>query len=262
MRLQSILQRTWTELRGQRPPPVPPGWDVAPPNFVGVGTQRSGTTWWYEIVSAHPGAQPAPHKELHYLHRFWRRPFTDADAHAYARFFPRPPGRLTGEWSPGYLSHFWIPPLLQRAAPDARLLVLLRDPVERYRSGLALQLETSRPSAAHASRAFRLGCYASQLEHLFGYFSPEQVLILQFERCLGDPKAELARTYRFLGLDDGFVPVDVSTARNASNACKPDLTPDVHAALIAAYEPEVRRLPSLVPDLDLALWRNFADIRR
>jgi hypothetical protein len=197
-------------------------------------------------------------KELRFFDRYWRGEFTASDVARYAQFFPRPLGQQVGEWSPGYVSHFWIPPLLQRAAPDARILVLLRDPVERYRSGLALQAETRRASQAAASTAFRLGCYATQLESLYASFPRAQVLVQQHERCVRDAPAALARTYAFLGLDDAFVPDDLATPRNRSNTPKAELADHLRAALVSAYAGEVERLAALVPDFDRSLWSNFA----
>jgi hypothetical protein len=53
-------------------PVAPSGWTVAPPDFVGVGAQKAGTTWWYTLLSSHPGvhAPPGRRKELHYFDRF------------------------------------------------------------------------------------------------------------------------------------------------------------------------------------------------
>jgi Sulfotransferase domain len=236
---------------------VPTGWRTAPPDFVGVGAQRCGTTWWYELVTAHPGVQPGRHKELHFFHRYWQQPLDEAGIASYTRWFPRPPGTITGEWSPGYFSHHWIPPLLGRAAPEARFLVLLRDPVERYRSGLALLAQTQRRGAASASSAFRLGCYGLQLENLLAHVPRERVLVLQFERCTVAPADELARTYRFLGLDDGFVPTDLDRPRNRLPGAKPALSADAREALTTAYTPDVRRLVELESGIDPGLWPNF-----
>lgn len=254
------MQRFRLASRRNSPPPCPSGWTVGPPDFVGVGAQRAGTTWWYHLLESHPGVVERSEKELHFLRKYWQRPFTDEDTAAYASYFPRPEGKLAGEWSPGYVSHFWVPPILRRVAPDAALLLLVRDPVERYLSGLVLQHQTGRPSAAGASRAFRLGCYSSHLEHLLRYFPREQVLVLQLERCVREPGAELARSYRFLGLDDTFVPRDLTQRRNESRDTKPELHPDTRAALVAAYEPEVLGLKNVVNDLDLGLWANFAHL--
>lgn len=261
VRLRALVQRALLGRQRRNPPECPPGWTTAPPDFVGVAAQRSGTTWWYHLVESHPRVVEHDRlKELHYLTKFWNRPFTDADAATYERFFPRPPDHLAGEWSPGYLSHFWIPSLLQRVAPGAQILLLLRDPVERFRSGLVLQSETRRVNFTGAGTAFRIGCYGSQLEQLLSYFAPERVLVLQFERCIRDAKGELARTYGFLGLEDDFVPADIGERRNESRGAKPELPEHTTAALVRAYEPEVRRLVALTPQIDLSLWPNFTHL--
>jgi Sulfotransferase family len=261
MRMTAVVRRAVSGHGRARAPRPPSGWSTGPPDFVGVGAQRAGTTWWYHLVESHPHVvQRKALKELHFLTRYWQRPFTDADVESYAQFFPRPPGQIAGEWSPGYMAHFWVPALLRRAAPDARVLVILRDPVERYRSGLALQSETRRPSFAGASTAFRLGCYASQLAQLYGCFSAEQILVLQQERCVRDPGSELARTYGFLGLDHDFRPHDIAERRNEARTQKPTLPQHSLDSLVAAYEPEVRGVAALVPELDLSLWRNFAHL--
>lgn len=261
MRLGALVQRALLGRQRRKPPKCPDGWSTAPPDFVGVAAQRSGTTWWYHLVESHPQVVVRERlKELHYLTQFWNRPFTPDDTATYARHFPRPPGHLAGEWSPGYLSHFWVPALLQAAAPNARILVLLRDPVERFASGVALQGQTRPVNFTGAGTAFRIGCYGSQLEQLFSYFSPERVLVLQFERCTRDAAHELARTYSFLGLDDTYVPPDIAERRNESRAKKPTLPDHTRAALVRAYEPEVRRLVALVPDLDVSLWPNFSQL--
>ncbi len=257
MQLGPIVRRVWGDVRPPRPPVCPPGWVVAPPDFVGIGVQRSGTTWWHELVVAHPGVHAGGPKELQFLRRYWQRPFGATDAEEYHRFFARPPGQLAGEWSPGYLSHFWVPPVLRVAAPDARLLVVLRDPVDRYVSGFALQGETRRARASAASTAFRLGCYATHFDQLFASFTREQVLVLQYERCVRSPQEELARTYRFLGLDEEFVPAGLAAVRNANRGRKQVLPPDVERALVSAYTHEVVRLRDELPQLDLSLWSNF-----
>ena len=56
----------------------------------------------------------------------------------YKQYFPRPAGSLVGEKTPGYLYQPWVPPMLTGRARDAKLIVLMRDPVERYISNLGL----------------------------------------------------------------------------------------------------------------------------
>jgi hypothetical protein len=257
VRLSALVQRVRTQVELRHPPKCPEGWHTAPPDFIGLGAQRAGTTWLYSLIAAHPDVHGDAVKELHFFHRYWNRPFGATDAITYARYFPRPDGRLAGEWSPGYLSHFWIPPLLDVAAPAAKLLVSFRDPVERYRSGLALQSETRRPSAAAASTAFRIGCYGMQLEQLFSYVDRTRVLVVQFEACTVDPRGELARIYEFLDLDATFRPDGINRRVNEARTKKLDLDPDRRAALVGAYTPEVRRLLDLDVGIDARRWPNF-----
>ena len=61
------------------------------------------------------------------------------------------------------------------------------------------------------------GFYGLHLERWAAHFDETSMLILQYERCVRDPEAQLARTYEFLGLDDGFVPAAIREPRSASH---------------------------------------------
>jgi len=246
------------------PPTAPAGWATGPPDFIGVGAQRSGTTRWFDLIVAHPevAAPVATRKELHYFDRFHARPFTAADAAAYGEYFPRPHGAVAGEWSPSYLPSPWVPAMLATAAPDARLLVILRDPVERHISALArhqrVALASGQPLNAMAPLdAFTRGLYHSQLKRLLQRFPRSQLLILQYERCTADPRSQLRRTYDFLGLrDPGFLPaLDAHPNRQID---KPELHPEARKALVEAYSEDVARLIGDYPEIDVGLWPDFA----
>jgi hypothetical protein len=243
---------------GHSPPECPEGWATGPPDFVGVGVQKCGTTWWHDLIVSHPGvfAPDDVSKELHFFDRFWVAPFDAAAVADYHRWFPRPPGALTGEWTPRYLHDVWSPPLLVRAAPEARLLVMVRDPLTRFRSGRGHEQRRRRPDPMIGGDAFRRGCYGEQLEHLFRLVPQEQVLVLQYEACVERPAPELARTYRFLGLDDMVEGVDLSTVRNPS----PDLVeidPVVEAELRERYLEDLVLLNRLVPSVELDRWPTW-----
>ena len=101
------------------PPPTADGERTGPPDFVGIGAQKSGTTWWFGSIVAHPGVfhRTSIHKERHFFARFATEPFGPAQVGAYHAWFPRPAGTITGEWTPDYLCQPWVAPLLCRAAP-------------------------------------------------------------------------------------------------------------------------------------------------
>lgn len=243
-----------------QPPVAPEGWRPAAPDYVGVGTARSGTTWWDGLLRAHPRVShpPGTPKEVHFFDELWARGLDDADSERYHAFFARPEGQLSGEWTPGYMLDVWTPRLLRQAAPDARLLVLLRDPVERFRSGRTLaenRLTVGATARAAANAAFNRGVYADQLLRLWRAFPREQVLVLQYERCLADPLSQLQRTYAFVGLETEIpAGLDVAARVNASRGPKVSLSPWQAEQLARRYAPENERLAELVPELDLSLW--------
>jgi hypothetical protein len=235
------------------------------PDFVGVGAQRCGTTWWFRTLLRHP-AITAPEgrlKELHFFDRFCAREMTVADVSAYHELFLRRRSQLAGEWTPRYMFDPWTPTLLRRAAPEARLLVMLRDPIERFRSGFVhrRQRVPRGPAALNAADAVDRGRFATQLERLHRCFDPEQVLVLQYEWCRADGPGEFRRTLRFLGLGDEREPRGLERSRGTSaEPGKTPLWPDMEETLRRALTPEVERLAAMVPGLRLELWPNFAHL--
>ena len=246
-----------------KPPVCPPGWSIGPPDFVGVGAQKAGTTWWFHLITAHPEVyqDPGQRPELHYWDQFSHRWPTDEEMIAYQRLFPRPALKKTGEKTPNYMFEYWVPTMLKRAAPDARIIVLLRDPIERYRSATAMGTRAGWiRDRLTEDYLFQHGLYAVQLSRLFDVFARDQVLVLQYERCTGDAHVQLARTYEFIGLGPYSPAPDVLQRRRNSTPEKAPLDPKRLEALVAAYAPDVRLLCDLVPDLDLAVWPHFAQL--
>lgn len=250
------------------PPPCPEGWRTGPPDFVGVGAQRCGTTRWFDLIAAHPQVQKPPglRKELHYFDRYHEGGFGAAEAEGYHAHFPRPPGALTGEWTPLYLTAVWVPAMLAASTSEVRLLVVLRDPVERYRSALQHHRRAAdaegRPLDALAPHdAFLRGLYGAQLKRLLTHFERAQVLVLQYERCVSDPQGELRRTWEFLGLDDPGHDLDLKAHPNRQSEKRP-LHADARRGLVDAYSEDVTELVASFPEIDVGLWPNFAQLAK
>ncbi len=275
---------------------------AGPPAYVGVGTQGADTQWWCGMLREHPAIDGprAPRGSVSFFDQFCAREMTDADVAAYHAHFPQRPGVLSGEWTSRYIYDAWTPPLLRRAAPEARLLVLLVDPFERYVA--RLKRERARAESGEdqpfMSDAANRGRYGTQLRDLLAAFPRDQVLVLQNERCRLDPLGEYRRTLRFLGVDDGFVPrrlrrlargkTGPTPALRAAHALgvppgakrqlrvwarrrfrdrlpKPqpvELWPDLEAALHDLLDPEMALLRELEPEIDLSLWPAFSSVRR
>jgi hypothetical protein len=279
----------------RRHPPAPPGWRTGPPDFVGVGAQRSGSGWWYRVaLESHPRViaeddvkAVAPlrsmpdssyrrliptrrkvivgGKELHYFDRFWDGNVPPDFVERYHSFFPRPEGGVSGEWTPRYMYDHWSMRLLHEAAPEARILVILRDPIERFRSGLAFKRQVQlgiglgRTLDAVATAVAR-GAYAEQLARVLDFYPRERVLVLQYERCMADPVAEMERTCRFVGVEPLAEPPAELLERRRAPAPKPGLSPGMHEDLVARLRHDVERLVALCPEVDLSLWPNFSHL--
>jgi hypothetical protein len=206
---------------------------------------------------------PGRPKEIHFFDDYWHKPFTQADAERYHAFFPRPEGGFAGEWTPRYMLDFWVPALLRRAAPDTKVLVMLRDPIERYASGVAFNLGRRRApmNPIVPDEAMARGLYFQQLERLLDHFDRDQLLVLQFERCLGDPFDELRRTYRFLGLDPDFTPPGVTERKNETTWASKALPEATLRELERVYRPDLARLGEAFPEIDLELWPSYTGER-
>jgi len=207
------------------------------PSFLIMGAQRCGTTSMYKTLSQHPDVLPAVlHKGAHYFDMHYARgeawyrghfPLElTADRVRRATGF-RP---ITGESSPYYLFHPLAAARIAADLPGARLLVLLRDPVERAYSAFtheaargfetetferALELEPERlageeerirdqpgyVSHAHQHHAYLTrGQYVDQLERLEGLVGRERVHVVDSGNLFADAAPIYSGIVRFLGL--------------------------------------------------------------
>ena len=250
----------WEQQFSFSPPALSPGEAAGPPDFVGIGAQKAGTTWWQSLLATHPGVSSRGdiHKERHFFDRFGLYPFGPSDVDLYHRWFPRREGTITGEWTPDYFDLPWVAPLLRRAAPHARLLLLVRDPVERFSSGLAHQIRHGIPcDTTTIFYATERGFYERTLTGWLEHFEADQLLVLQYEQCEADPDAQLAITFEFLGLTEYHL-------SDAERPPRPDLSPqpaldvEVRKRLVDLYAEDVAGLAARFSYIDLKLWPNFS----
>lgn len=240
------------------PPAAPPDWLTGPPDFVGIGAQRAGTTWWYALIAEHPSVHvnPTVPKEIHFFDRFHSAPFDQAAVATYHSLFPRPAGSLIGEWTPEYMIWPWCPPLLARAGVP-KLIVCLRDPVERFHAGYTFSVRRGAPAVPTiAGDAFHRGLYHRQLSLVLEHFKRDQLLVLQYETCLADPVGQLRLTYEFLGIDSDFAPEEPEAPVKAIRP-KPPLEPGLRAILKEAYRSDLELLAEDFPEIDLGRWPSF-----
>jgi hypothetical protein len=204
------------------------------PSFLLVGTQRGGTTSLWRALAAHPAvAPPLFHKGVHYFDvnyprgPQWYRGHFPVRALA-GRRAPAPP--VTGESAGYYMHHPLAPDRIAADLPGVRLLVVLRDPVERaysaHRHELARGFETEpferalelepqrldgeveriRADPGYVSHSHRhhsyvdRGQYAGQVTRLFSLFGRERVHVAFAEDFFATPEREYDAVLSFLGL--------------------------------------------------------------
>lgn len=230
------------------------------PSWLGIGAQRSGTGWVSRLLIQHPrvGFATNGKKEQAYLHLIPDGELTEA---AYLALFPDD-GLLRGEWSPHYLPSMIVPHLAARLTlPTAPVFVLLRDPVERFLSGMRLAKKTKRiPTDFHEPwvvRAHQYGHYASSLEGWSTAFERSRFVILTYEEALADVDRACATFWAALGLDphpltDRHRQVKPST----EGSINWDWPAGTREALVAHYLPDVRRLRDDW-GVDVSRWANF-----
>lgn len=233
--------------------------------FVIVGVQKGGTTALFDYLGGYPDIALPEVKELHFFDddgQDWSRP----DYAAYHACFPDPAGRPCGEATPIYA--YW-PHSLERIAaynPAMKLIVVLRDPVERawshWRMEYARGVEThpfawcvrqgrqrlfdADPWGHHREFSYvERGFYGEQMERLLGLFPRAQVLVLRSDELRADPATALAATRAFLGLPAAPPPThrDVHVGRQMDFPSQ--LTADDIAYLRRVYGPDSERLAAL-----------------
>jgi hypothetical protein len=197
------------------------------PDFLIIGAQKAGTTALYAYLRRHPAITGPSWKEVSYFDRHYER----GEAW-YRGNFPnrvRVRGKLVGEASPSYIFHPLGPERVKALVPEARLVALVRNPVDRalshYHHEVALGREPlpfedaldaeedrlrgekerlaadpsyfSRPWWSHAYTS--RGRYAEQLERWLAVFPREQLLIVPSEDLGSEPERTHARVLDFLG---------------------------------------------------------------
>lgn len=219
------------------------------PNFLVIGAGKSGTTSLYYYLKQHPGIFMSPIKEVNYfaydpqatlpLINIDKSAFPIKSMEAYQQLFAAGSGySARGEASPMYLWHPAAAGNIHAAIPDARLIGILRNPVERAYSAYlmytsqGLEKRSFRQAVADEIRAHRggdwplgrgayigLGFYARQLEKYFRLFGNGKIKIILQEDLQNDAQKILRDIYRFISVEDDFVPNSL-TKHNASGLPK------------------------------------------
>ena len=232
------------------------------PDFVVIGTQKGGTSFFYRLVTEHPLVRAAAAKELHFFDNkfaegvgWYRRCFSKGkrvDRHR----------TITGEASPSYLFDPQVPERMAQVVPEARLIALLRNPVDRAYSHY--QMEVRRGNEARSFEEateeemtsaedegntidvryayLRRGLYAEQLERFSFFANRDRLLVVKSENLFIRRLEVLERVLTFLRL-----PAFESTlAPPAARPTYEPMDPDTRRRLEGFFAPHNERLYDLL----------------
>lgn len=245
------------------------------PDFIVIGGKKCGTSSLYNYLAEHPGVAPAFRKEVHFFDNnpgrrgtlFYRAYFPTS---LYRRRVERVRGTklLTGEATPYYLFYPLAPRRVRDVVPDAKLIALLRNPVDRAYShyhhevrngteGLsfeeAIEREAERlggeqermlrsdgyDSASHRRYSYlSRGIYVDQIRNWRDHFPEEQLLILRSEDLFADPASVLSQTLDFLGLP----PLEREEYSKDNKGSYLGMDPAIRGRLAEYFKPHNERL--------------------
>ncbi|WP_205472340.1 sulfotransferase [Nocardioides sp. SYSU D00038] len=229
---------------------------MSSPAWLGIGAQRSGTTWFTDLLVQHPqvGLGTNGKKEQQLLHKVadGRVPADD-----YRALFPDD-GLLRGDWTPQYLRHASAPAAAARLVPHGPVLVLLRDPVERFRSAMRLAATRGKswPYPVPITVQGWTGMYADQLAMWAAQVGRDRLHVMVYEEVRRDAQAAVDRVWGLLGVPP--VPLaDVARASGSTSQAEWDWPDGLRESLRALYRPQVARLEAEW-GLDLSSWTELA----
>lgn len=279
-KIRSYLTR-WPE----RALPIPDIWyrDLTAkkrilPSFIIIGAQRCGTTSLYDYLSHHPQIIPSPVKELFYFDDYYTRPIE-----WYKSFFPTQKQReklerdlvanvITGEASPSYFFHPYAAKRIKETLPDVKLILVLRDPIERayshynhikrlnreplsFEEAIEKEQERITPDIEKLAKDefykadqrrdysyLTRGYYAKQLKEWFKHFPKEQLLIVQSEEFYRETPKVYNEIVEYLGLNSYTLPT--FEAKNALKYAK--MAPETKEKLKAYFAPKNEELYELL----------------
>ncbi|MGO9444363.1 MAG: sulfotransferase family protein [Thiobacillaceae bacterium] len=205
------------------------------PNLFLIGAMKSGTTTLHELLAPHPQISMSEPKEPCYFvepnmlkahwPEMWQRGIWKSEE-AYLALFPeKSSARYFGESSTDYSKAPQLPGIAEKVAaysPDARIVYIMRDPVERtishYWHMAEHRRETRNPLEAITQDPHYtdVSYYAFQLLPYIDHFGLSRVYALTFEALKADPRQTVQSLYAWLGLDPDFEPAQLGGARNVT----------------------------------------------
>lgn len=246
------------------------------PNFILIGASKSGTTALFRLIDQHPQVFCSKPKEPNfflltgetedYIEPDGRpRPVADlgiTDLDSYRALFEAAGDAIAvGEASVAYLPDPRVAPRIRKLIPDAKLIAILRNPVEAAFSGYlmtrghgfepcetfedALREQDRRERGRYFDGLYILpGFYFTHLQRYRAHFPDAQIRVYLYEDFTEDPQAVVGDIFAFLGVDPSFVP-DTGTRVNLSGVPKSMI---LHRLLTGRTNPLARFVLPVIPE--------------
>jgi hypothetical protein len=237
------------------------------PDFAYIGTSKAGSTWLFNALAGHPEVYLASNKGLYFFDQHF-----DKGQQWYLDQFRGAGDRpAVGEISHSYLSSPQAPARIAELNPDMRLLVCLREPVDRAFSDyldLVKNGQYDGPFTAALEQFPRLldrGRYATHLQRYLDIFPQEQLHVSLFDDLRTDPQAYADEVFGFLGVRRlELPPADLKNRMPAGTPRSSAVAATAKAMSKLAKRTGLRRLRSRVKRsvvVRQALYRPYKDDR-
>jgi hypothetical protein len=276
--------------------------DAVPwPTFVVIGANKAGTTSMHHYLGQHPDVYMSPVKEPHFFSLDparkhdpvdrTQKPWADTltyDVDAYLQLFDAVTDEhAIGESSSNYLCSPVAPARIKDKIPEARLVAILRDPVDRavsmwsawtadgrehlsFADAVAAERRGERTRGGLGRHYVEWGRYGRQLGRYFEHFDLHRLHLVRYDDFDACPEPVLRDIFTFVGVDPGFE-VDTSTRHNVTAKARPIASPrrrwwqrqppaadpptraEAKAAVGDVFDADLALVESL--GLDLRAWR-------
>lgn len=177
------------------------------PSFIGIGAQRSGSTWLHLLLKQHPKIyMPEKRKEIHFFDQNYHK-----GLEWYESFFPDKQSAINyqaiGEITPEYLNISECAERIACLTSVQKLIVILRNPVNRVYSQYSHSVRLSNYQKSFEEYilehpyAIKRGFYAEQLEHYLKLFDKNQICCLIFEESVNNVDLTKQKLAQFLDIE-------------------------------------------------------------
>ena len=212
--------------------------------FIGIGDQKSATSWLFQCLSEHPDICTSSEKETRFFDDEFR--FSKGEVFYESFFASCQNSSVQGEFSPSYIHTPHVAGRIKDMFPDAKLIVCLRNPIEKLYSefwfnkvggrGSMTMYQSLEEALDKAPFLISGSQHFKNLQPFIQNFDPSQIHVIIYDDINCDPKKVLHDLYEYLGVDSRFVPPSVHTPVNQTGNTRiryPKLFSAIHTVAFA-----------------------------